>query len=317
MGYLPKSSYKIKEASKGEFVRSSTDEPYEGPYIELDNGKYYAGNNYLDLGVPIKKPESLSDKFDTSKSSRKYHILKNNIFKSLKKLKTIVPTKSRPTEKDYEKGYMFRYFVQKVNDRKQLFEISQKTFDEFQQKYDGSLYQKDSLMWTLEGNVRKTNKLMLERQIKNYPHIKNLFSILNEFESMSNTGNLFTSGGELYYKNGREYSGPYHIHSESGPMVGAQHVEELHETLVWAKDLQSPNELKGKKDINYEQFLKSKKKTTILPKRKSIKSSMPDIQPNVLDKTDSDFIDNDAFIKKLEESDSEGEKSSLPFPPLK
>ena len=44
---------------------------------------------------------------------------------------------------------------------------------------------------------------------------------------------------------------------------------------------------------------------------------MPDIQPNVLDKTDSDFIDNDAFIKKLEESDSEGEKSSLPFPPLK
>jgi len=292
MGYLPKSSYKILEASVGEFITVRDDQPYVGTYIELDNGKFYAGGNFLNLAIPLKRPESLSFKFGESKFSKKYHILKNNIFTNLKKHKAIVPSKSRPTEKDYEKGYMLRYFIQKVNDRKQLFEISQKTFDEFQQKYDSSLYQKDSLMWTLEGNVRKTNKLMLERYSKNYPYIKNLFSILNEFESMSNTEGLFTSGGELYYKNGREYSGPYHIHSENGPMVGAQHIEGLHETLVWAKDLQSPNELKGKKDINYEQFLKSKNKTTILPKRKSIKPSIPPIQPNDPNRTDPEFLED-------------------------
>ena len=292
MRYFPKSSINILEASLGEFVYKNNNEPYAGVYIETDGGKYYSGSDIVNLGPELKKPQFEASNFGKSTLVRKYHLLQKDKYTKLSKYKTIIPSKTRPTEKDYEKGYMLRYFVQKVNDLKQLFEISQKTFDEFQQKYDSSLYQKDSLMWTLEGNVRKTNKLMLERYSKNYPYIKNLFSILNEFESMSNTGNLFTSGGELYYKNGREYSGPYHIHSESGPMVGAQHVEELHETLVWAKDLQSPNELKGKKDINYEQFLKSKNKTTILPKRKSIKPSIPPIQPNDPNRTDPEFLED-------------------------
>ena len=315
MGYLPKSSYQIKETPGGEFVLLNN-EPYAGPYIELNNGKYYAGSNYLDLSTPLKRPESLNAKFNDTYLPKKYHVLKSSIFNKLNKYKTITPTKTQPTEEDYERGYMSRYFVQKVNDHKQLFEISQKTFDDFQQSYDTSLYQKDSLIWTLNGNVRKTNKLMLERKIKNYPYIKNLFSILNEFESMSNTEGLFTSGGELFYKNGREYLGPYHIHPEKGPMVGAQHIEGPHETLVWAKDLQSPNELKGKKDINYEQLLKSKKKTTVSPKRKSIKSRVPDTEPNVLDKTISKYIPNPARIEKLEESDSAAETAFPKNPPV-
>ncbi len=65
MGYLPKSSYKILEASLGEFITVGGDQPYKGTYIELDNGKFYAGNNYLDLSIHLKSPESLGSKFET------------------------------------------------------------------------------------------------------------------------------------------------------------------------------------------------------------------------------------------------------------
>ena len=42
-------------------------------------------------------------------------------------------------------------------------------------------------------------------------------------------------------------------------MVGEMHTEESHATLIFAKDLQTPNELNGFKDFNYEDFLKEKK----------------------------------------------------------
>ena len=35
--------------------------------------------------------------------------------------------------------------------------------------------------------------------------------------------NLYTYGGELYYLGGAEYKGFYHVHSELGPMEGAEH----------------------------------------------------------------------------------------------
>ena len=37
--------------------------------------------------------------------------------------------------------------------------------------------------------------------------------------------NLYTEGGELYYSDGQEYIGYYHIHPEKGPMEGPEHVD--------------------------------------------------------------------------------------------
>ena len=258
MRYFPKSSINILEASLGEFVYKNNNEPYAGVYIETDGGKYYSGSDIVNLGPELKKPQFEASNFGKSTLVRKYHLLQKDKYTKLSKYKTIIPSKTRPTEKDYEKGYMFRYFIQRANDELQIFEISKKTFENFKKKHDISLYTSSSLIWTLEGNVRKSNKQTLEKLSSKFRYIKNLFPLLNEFESMENTGNLFTAGGELYYENGREYTGPYHIHSENGPMVGAKHTEQLHEKLTWAKDLQSPRELKGLKDLNYQKFLKDR-----------------------------------------------------------
>ena len=52
--------------------------------------------------------------------------------------------------------------------------------------------------------------------------------------------NLFTEGGELYYEDGREYKGPYHIHPGKGPMVGAVHIKGQHDILYYEKPEDMP-----------------------------------------------------------------------------
>ena len=45
--------------------------------------------------------------------------------------------------------------------------------------------------------------------------------------------------GDLVYRNdpSREYIGPYHVHPEKGPMVGAVHVNAPHALLMFTSDL--------------------------------------------------------------------------------
>ena len=64
-----------------------------------------------------------------------------------------------------------------------------------------------------------------------------LFSKLDEFKQTEGRTieNLFTEGGELYYEDGREYKGPYHIHPGKGPMVGAVHIKGQHDILYYEK----------------------------------------------------------------------------------
>ena len=47
MTYIPKSKLNILDTPGGDFILKSTGESYIGKYIELSNGKYYAGSNPL------------------------------------------------------------------------------------------------------------------------------------------------------------------------------------------------------------------------------------------------------------------------------
>ena len=63
-----------------------------------------------------------------------------------------------------------------------------------------------------------------------YLYFKNRFS---QYFKYSPDENLFTDGTE--YKNkrtGEIYIGPYHIHPNKGPMVGATHVSSPHDFLI-------------------------------------------------------------------------------------
>ena len=240
MAYLPKSKVNIKETPGGEFVERATRKPYTGKYIETSEGKYYAGNNPLTLGSELVIPEPQRNNFGNSRDFKKHTILNKNIYNNLKKFKQVPSFKTIPTEKDYERGYYTRYFAIRINSNLNYFEIEQEVFTSISTRkteYDYNLYQVGSILWTLTGDVEKTNNLQLTLVERRFPRISVLFPVLNEFKKVEDRSieNLSTNGGELYYKDGSEYKGLYHIHPEKGPMVGAVHIKDQHDILYYQK----------------------------------------------------------------------------------
>lgn len=281
MAYLPKSKVNIKEASQGEFIFKKNKKPFEGKYLELSNRKYYAGTNTINLGSELIKAveESSNNEMGSSFDVKKYSILDPKKKKFLKNTKTIPVNKTQPTEQDYQRGYYTRFFARKVNQPKGYIEINFDTVKKLQEKveYDFNLYEVGSLTWALKNGTRKTNNNNLRTLEQTFPYISSLFTILNEFEVID--GPLTTTGGELYYENGVEYTGPYHIHPEKGPMVGAQHVPEPHSLLRFSEDLKSPADnieeaipRTPPTDVNYGDFKKSQQKQAKTSKMSRVSS---------------------------------------------
>lgn len=242
MPYLPKSKVNIKEASSGEFVYRKGKKPFQGKYLELSNGKYYAGTNVINLGDELvkAKEEPSNNRMGNSFDSQKYSLLKKKKKKFLQNTKRVPINKSIPTQEDYNRGYYTRFFAKRINQLEGYIEISSDTFKKLQEKtdYDYHLYIVGTITWVLKNGTRKTNNNNLKILERTFPYISKLFPILNEFEVID--GPLNTTGGELYYENGVEYIGPYHIHPEKGPMVGAEHIPEPHALLKYSDDLTTP-----------------------------------------------------------------------------
>ena len=241
MTYIPKSKINILNTSGGEFVLKSTNQEYIGDYIELSNGKFYAGNNSQKLDEELIIPLT-SNKLGNSRNNLIYSNLKPKKANFLAKVKTIYPTKTLPTQEDYNKGYYTRYFIKKVNEPKGYMEVNVDVFDSINQQkneYDFYLYEVGLIVWNLKNGTLNSNFKNIQILEKRFPFISNIFPILNEFEIIDDI--LVTQGGELYYEDGKEYVGPYHIH-ENIPMVGPQHTEEPHATLYYSKDLQNQNQ---------------------------------------------------------------------------
>jgi len=242
MPYFPKSKVNIKEASTGEFVYKEGRKAFKGKYLELSNGKYYAGTNVVNLGDELEKTkeEPSNNRIGNSFDSQKYSLLKKKKKKFLQNTIRVPINKPTPTEEDYNKGYYIRYFAKRINQLRGYIEINSDTFQKLQEKtdYDHHLYVVGSITWALKNGTRKVNNNNLRILERTFPYISNFFPILNEYEVIDSP--LNTTGGELYYENGVEYIGPYHIHPEKGPMVGAQHVPEPHALLKYSDDLITP-----------------------------------------------------------------------------
>ena len=236
--YIPKSKINIREAGPVEFILKKTRKPYTGPYIETSKGRYYAGSNPQNLSVVLVKPKSIPNNFGKNKNTSKYNILNKQTYSLLKNIKNIVATKNIPTDDDYKLGSYKRYFIKKVNELYGYFEVDKKTYDSINNKkkeYNHQLYDVGQILWSLVGNVKKTNRSQIFLQRESFPYLYILFTKLDEFVKTESRliENLFTKGKELYYKDGREYKGDYHIHPGTGPMVGSKHTSKQHETLYY------------------------------------------------------------------------------------
>ena len=258
MPYIPLSKISIKHTTGGLLKFASNGKSYAGPYIKVNNGKYYAGTSNTSIG-PELVLDTIShiegDKpFGSTKEVLKYSLLKKDIRKFLEDIKPVPVVKNTPTELDYEAGVYKRFFSKRVNGNNYL-EIDRDTYNSIIKKdgkYDHNLYNVGAINWYITGNdVHRQNSLEIKRTEINFPNIFYLFPVLNEFLQPSTEvqENLYTNGGELYYGDGTEYIGPYHVHPLQGPMVGATHVTSPHPKLYYF------NQLPQIGDTSYEDFL--------------------------------------------------------------
>ena len=243
MAYKPKSKFNVLDTPGGRLVYKSNYSPYVGKYIELSNGKFYAGSDPSNLGGELIIPLS-TNRITDNKNSNVYSSIRLETANFLSTVKAIYPFKNIPTEDDYKKGYYNRYFAKKINEPRGYIEIDSDVYNsinEGKKEYDFRLYIVGSITWNLKNGTSEPNSINLKVLERTFPFVSLLFPKLNEFERIDQiVNNLNTEGGELYFANGQEYVGPYHVHPELGPMVGAQHITQPHENLYYFEDIPDP-----------------------------------------------------------------------------
>lgn len=100
------------------------------------------------------------------------------------KIKTIVP---EPTPVDYQRGFIVRYFIQKVNDKNSpVFEVSDTTYKNY---VDNTLYLNCSIEWKISGTddeIKKSNESSLIRLYDKMPALRNYLYNLLQFKEKKN-----------------------------------------------------------------------------------------------------------------------------------
>lgn len=255
--YYPKSQIKLNlYTNGGEYLLSTTKQPYKGKYYEVSNGDKYTGNspqdssNILLIIKPIL-PDPLFG-FDEGEGET----LSTNINGELglpiisqptynnnqPQIRFLPPPNiTQPTQQDYDLGVFMRYFTKKNNENIYL-EINKETYTLLQSqdpKMAWELYTPLSISWELVGEQDKvflTNKniVSIAEQRNKWYGFTQWFkdNFLKYHQNLASQENLYTSGKEFKTPNGREYIGPYHIHPQNGAMVGATHMKKKHDSLT-------------------------------------------------------------------------------------
>ena len=176
--YTPPAKIRDSLYTEGlEYMYADTLEEYKGMYHIYPNGAVYTEVNYrpdtskpLIEYVPQVAPitnldEDGNDIGTESFNNSLYYKLTEKRFNNHYQPPYYFP---EPTEKDYDKGSMERYFALRINDNADLIEISP---DEFERKnnenkpgIDEELYKFLKLQWTIDGpidDVRAANKRVI------------------------------------------------------------------------------------------------------------------------------------------------------------
>jgi hypothetical protein len=157
--YYP--SFRIKpnlNATGKEFLLNG--KPYVGKYYETYDGKFFSGPNPIlgpneslspNVGYPNAPGLKLTGLSDSAKIA-----FASKTKAETNDVDTTEPTgyQPKPLESDYTKGYFYRYFVKKINERGYVKEISETEYKSIQDgsaTYDVSYYQTERIMWKLTG----------------------------------------------------------------------------------------------------------------------------------------------------------------------
>jgi hypothetical protein len=167
--YFPKSKIITNLYTKGnEFVINGKD--YIGAYYKTFDGKVYTGKNPINGSSQELKPLTNDNTLFLNNIQSKGGILVDPNTKGYINNPNvtdvnlyIIPTQfyPKPTDNDYQKGYIMRYFAKKRNDIGYVIEINKETYLSLinQDKvYDYVTYQAIDVFWQITGPLRDDRK---------------------------------------------------------------------------------------------------------------------------------------------------------------
>jgi len=200
MPYYPKSRIiENKKANPGEFTLPNGKE-YTGPYYTTFDGKSFTGANpytpYSNQLIAILPKDYNSNPDIKSNQVLEYDDLKPS---KLPQLIDPIPYTPKPTEEDYKRGKITRYFARQRNGTQfKLMEIDQPTYDNLSNNRGGlntALWKVISIFWQITGplndqrvgNIRTragiidTNQRVLNNAEKDFIGIKQYLTNLTQF----------------------------------------------------------------------------------------------------------------------------------------
>jgi hypothetical protein len=201
MPYFPKSRIiENQKANPGEMQTSSGKE-YTGPYYVTFDGKIFSGANpYSPGSKPLIRSLLNKNEDDTNITpdfnNDDYYALKPS---NLAKLQDPTPYTPKPTDEDYRKGKITRYFARQRNGTQfKIMEIDQTTHDNLSNNRGGlntALWKVISIFWQISGPLRDervnnirtragiidTNQRVLNNAEKSFIGIKQYLTNLQQF----------------------------------------------------------------------------------------------------------------------------------------
>jgi hypothetical protein len=201
MPYFPKSRIiENQKANPGEMQTPSGKE-YTGPYYITFDGKIFSGvNPYSPGSKPLVRSLLNKNEDDTNITpdfnNDDYYALKPS---NLAKLQDPTPYTPKPTDEDYRKGKITRYFARQRNGTQfKIMEIDQTTHDNLSNNRGGlntALWKVISIFWQISGPLRDervnnirtragiidTNQRVLNNAEKSFIGIKQYLTNLQQF----------------------------------------------------------------------------------------------------------------------------------------
>lgn len=195
MPYYPKSRIiENQQANPGEFLLPDGKE-YTGPYYTTFDGKSFTGSNPYSLNsIPLTKINIPDSPFNQPLSETYNNLKPLNL-----SLIDPTPFTPKPTEEDYKRGKITRYFARQRNGTKfKIMEIDQKTYDNLSNNRGGlntSLWKVISIFWQISGplhdqkvngirtraGIIDTNQRVLNNAEKNFIGLKQYLTDLKQF----------------------------------------------------------------------------------------------------------------------------------------
>lgn len=177
MAYLPKNKYKVRYTNGDIYKLKRSSIPYTGEYIELIDGRLFAGNDPNDLKgrlIPILNLRS-NNIITNNVNNRVYQILQKKRSTKQDKYIPIPSSESTPTPLDYGNEYFNRYLFVRLN-TKEYQEISEDTYINFgRRNYNQTLNKTFFIKWSLTENNESENTTFLRNLEDTLPGIFNFF----------------------------------------------------------------------------------------------------------------------------------------------